>query len=73
LRQIAINRQWARNYVIMHTLAKNPRTPIGNVVTILTRLQLRDLLNLSKDRNVPEAVRKQALRLTNARTGGGKR
>jgi hypothetical protein len=70
LRQIAINRQWARNYLIMHTLARNPRTPIGNVVTILTRLQLRDLLNLSKDRNVSEAVRKQSFRLVNARTGG---
>ncbi len=70
LRQIATNRNYVRNYLIMHTLAKNPRTPIGNVVTILTRLQLRDLLNLTKDRNVSDAVRKQALRLTNARTGG---
>lgn len=69
LRQIAINRAWARNYNIMHTLAKNPRTPIGNVVSILTRLQLRDLLALSKSRNVSEAVRKQAFRLVNARTG----
>jgi hypothetical protein len=70
LRQIAINRTWARNYLIMLNLARNPRTPIGNVVTILTRLQLRDLQALVKDRNVPEAVRKQSLRLVNARTGG---
>lgn len=70
LRQIAINRTWARNYLIMLNLARNPRTPIGNVVTILTRLQLRDLQALVKDRNVPEAVRKQSLRLVSARTGG---
>ncbi len=69
LRQIAINRTWARNYMIMHTLAKNPRTPIGNVVSILTRLQLRDLIAISKNRNVSEAVRKQAFRLVNARAG----
>jgi len=69
LRQIAINRTWARNYMIMHTLAKNPRTPMGNVVSILTRLQLRDLLALTKNRNVSDAVRKQALRLVTARTG----
>ena len=69
LRQIAINRAWARNYQIMHTLAKNPRTPIGNVVSILTRMQLRDLIALSKNRNVSEAVRKQSFRLVNARTG----
>lgn len=70
LRQIAINRQFVRNYIIMLNLARNPRTPIGNVVSILTRLQLRDLQSLVKDRNVSEAVRKQAHRLVNARTGG---
>lgn len=69
LRVIAINRAWARNYVIVHNLARNPRTPIANVMSILTRMQLRDLAALSKNRNVSEAVRKQALRLAQARTG----
>lgn len=69
LRQVAINRQWVRNYVIMHNLARNPRTPMGNVISILTRLQLRDLIAITKNRNVSDAVRKQALRLVTARTG----
>ena len=69
LRQIAINRNWARKYSIMHNLAKNPRTPMGNVISILTRLQLRDLQALTKSRNVSDAVRKQALRLVTARSG----
>jgi len=69
LRLIAINRNWIRNYMIMHKLAQNPRTPIANVITILTRLQLRDLAALSKNRNVSDAVRRQALRLAQARTG----
>jgi len=69
LRLIAINRTWARNYQIMYKLAQNPRTPIGSVFTILTRLQLRDLLAMSKNRNISDAVRKQALRLATARTG----
>jgi hypothetical protein len=69
LRLIAINRAWARNYMIMHKLAMNPRTPIGSAFTILTRLQLRDLSAISKNRNVSDAVRKQALRLATARTG----
>ncbi len=69
LRQIAINRNWARNYSIMHNLARNPRTPIANVISILTRLQLRDLQNMVKNRNVSDAVRKQALRLVTARSG----
>ena len=69
LRQIAINRSWARNYTIVHKLAQNPRTPMANIISILTRLQLRDLQNLTKNRNVSDAVRKQALRLVTARSG----
>ena len=72
LRHIASNRQWARSYKVMHSLARNPRTPMANVLTIMSRLQLRDLVALSKNRNVSEAVRKQALRLYSARTGGGR-
>ena len=70
LRQIASNRQWSRSYSVMHSLAKNPRTPIANVMTIMTRLQLRDLVQLSKNRNVSDAVRRHAGRLYGARTGG---
>lgn len=70
LRQIATNRQWQRSYMIQLSLAKNPRTPLGNSMAIMNRLQLRDLTGLQKDRNVPEAVRKHAQRLVNARTGG---
>jgi hypothetical protein len=69
LRQIGNNRAWARSYAIVHNLARNPRTPIANVLTILTRLQLRDLAALSKNRNVSDAVRRQALRLSQARVG----
>lgn len=72
LRLIASNRQWSRSYTIMHSLARNPRTPLANSMTIMTRLQLRDLMALSKNRNVPDAVRRQAQRLHSARTGGGR-
>jgi hypothetical protein len=69
LRQIATSRKWSRNYMIAHNLARNPRTPLGNVFTILSRLQLRDLSAITKNRNVPDAVRKQAMRLVQARAG----
>ena len=69
LRNIASNRQWSRSYNVMHSLAKNPRTPIANVLTIMSRLQLRDLVALTKNRNVSDAVRRQAVRLHNNRTG----
>jgi hypothetical protein len=69
LRQIAMNRTWARNYAVMQNLAKNPRTPIGNSMAIMNRMQAKDLMALSKNKNVPEAVRRHALRLSKARTG----
>jgi hypothetical protein len=69
LRQIVNNRNWARNYSIAHKLAQNPRTPIANVMSILTRLQLRDLQAMTKNRNVSDAIRKQSLRLVTARLG----
>lgn len=72
LRQLATNRQWGRSYPIMHNLARNPRLPIANAITIMNRLQLRDLMALSKNRNVSDAVRRQALRLHTARSGGGR-
>ena len=69
LRQIAASRQWSRSYSIVHNLARNPRTPIANVLTILSRLQLKDLNALSKNRNVSDPVRRQALRLSQLRVG----
>ena len=69
LRKVANDRQWARSYTIVHNLARNPRTPVANVMNILSRLQLKDLGALSKNKNVSDTVRRQALRLSQARTG----
>ena len=69
LRLVAINRAWARQYPVIHNLARNPRTPIPTVVGILPRIQTRDLANLTQNRNVSEAVRRQAQRLVEARSG----
>ena len=69
LRLIAMNRSWARAYPIIHNLARNPRTPIPTVMNILNRIRTKDLQNLSLNRNVSEAVRRQASRLGQARSG----
>ena len=69
LRLIAINRTWARSYPIIHNLARNPRAPIPTVINILPRIRTKDLQNLTQNRNVSEAVRRQAQRLTSARSG----
>ncbi len=69
LRLISLNRSWARSYPIIHNLARNPRTPIPSVVNILPRIRSKDLQNLSQNRNVSEAVRRQAYRLVQVRSG----
>jgi regulator of extracellular matrix RemA (YlzA/DUF370 family) len=68
LRLIAMNRSWARNYSIIHNLARNPKTPIPTVMNILLRLRTKDLQNLSQNRNVSETVRRQAHRLASTRS-----
>jgi len=69
LRLIAVNRSWARSYPIIHNLARNPRTPIPTVMNILIRIKTKDLQNLTQNRNVSEAVRRQAQRLQQVRSG----
>lgn len=68
LRMIAMNRAWARQYPIIHNLARNPRTPLVSVMGILPRLYTKDLKALSQNRNVPEAVRRQAVRIAGGRS-----
>jgi hypothetical protein len=69
LRVIALNRAWARSYPIILNLARNPRTPIPTAITILSRIHTKDLQHISQNRNVSEAVRRQAYRLAATRTG----
>ena len=67
LRLIGNNRAWARSYSIIHNLARNPRTPMATAVQILTRIRSKDLKAISLNRNVSEAVRRQAYRLSEMR------
>jgi hypothetical protein len=69
LRLISLNRAWVRSYSIIHNLARNPRTPIGTAITILPRIHTKDLNQIQQNRNVSDAVRRQAQRLSGARSG----
>ncbi|HEY7785887.1 MAG TPA: hypothetical protein VIB00_14240 [Pyrinomonadaceae bacterium] len=69
LRLISMNRSWARSYPIIHNLVRNPRTPIPTVMGILPRIRTKDLVNLSQNRNVSDAIRRQAVRLSQTRSG----
>ena len=68
LRLIGMNNSWARSYTIVHNLARNPRTPMATAVHILPRIRTKDLKAIALNRNVSEAVRRQAYRLSEMRT-----
>lgn len=67
LRLIGANNAWARSYPIIHNLARNPRTPMATAVHILPRIRTKDLKSIALNRNVSEAVRRQAYRLSEMR------
>jgi hypothetical protein len=68
LRIIGAKREWTKRYKIAHELVRNPLTPVEIAMRLLHRLPSRDLKRLSTDRNVPEAVRRQAMKLKRAQT-----
>ncbi|GBE06696.1 hypothetical protein BMS3Abin10_02353 [bacterium BMS3Abin10] len=57
LRKIAKNREWLRNYPIVHALISNPKTPIPIAIKNLVKIKQKDLALLEKNRNIPETVR----------------
>jgi len=60
LRQIGNHREWTKKYTVLNNLVRNPRTPIGIALSMVPRLNPRDIKGVAVDRNVPEPVRKQA-------------
>jgi hypothetical protein len=60
---ITKRREWLGRYNVCLNLARNPRVPVGVAVKLLSRLAVRDLRVLGRDRNIPEAVRSTAQRL----------
>jgi hypothetical protein len=69
LRQIGSHKEWTRHYGVVSSLVKNPRTPLGISLGMVSRLNPRDIKSLSVDRNVPEAIRKQAQKFIRAVPG----
>jgi hypothetical protein len=62
LRVIGSNRVWMKNYGIMSALVKNSKTPLAMSLNLMHRLNNRDLVKLSFDRNVMEPLRVAAKR-----------
>jgi hypothetical protein len=72
LREIGNSRQWTKNRAVVQNLVRNPKTPPVVSQRLLPQLQTRDLTQLSRDRSIPDAVRYNATRTLNQRTGSRK-
>ncbi len=62
LREIGQNRAWTKSYTVVQNLVRNPKTPPAISQNLLFRLRTPELLQLSRDRSVPDAVRYNASR-----------
>jgi hypothetical protein len=69
LRIIAGNRGWLKNYGVVAGLARNPKTPPAISMQLLHRLNERDVKMLATDRNVPEALRLAARKISVKKLG----
>lgn len=63
LRAIGVNRSWTKNYGVLVGLCRNPKTPPGVSMTLVHRVNERDLKMLAIDRNIHEALRLAARKI----------
>jgi hypothetical protein len=63
LEAISRKREWVSRYPVAKALVKNPKTPLPISMKLINRIAVRDLRDLGRDKNIPDAVRSTALRL----------
>ncbi len=68
LRVLGAKREFMKKYSVIHNLVKNPRAPIGTTLTLLNRILVTDLKSLTRNKNIPEVLRKSAQRQFQLRT-----
>ncbi len=69
LRLITARREWMRNYQIRLALCVNPKTPLVVALKQVGSLGERDLRQIAKSKNVPQAVAAHARRLVLTKDG----
>ena len=66
LRIIIKKKEWMKNYTIMSAVITNPKTPPGLAMKFVNLLKKKDMMLLSKNKGVCDAVRNAALRIVKA-------
>ena len=60
LREIAINKEWTRHYMVKFNLVANPRTPFGQASKFVLHLRESDIKTLAKSKEVSGAIQTAA-------------
>lgn len=66
LRIIIKKKEWMKNYAIMVAVITNPKTPPGLAMKFVNLLKKKEMMLLSKNKGVCDAVRNAALRIVKA-------
>jgi len=70
LREIGNSKSWTKSYAVVQNLVKNPKTPPVISQRLMFRLRAQDLMMLTRDRSVSDAVRYSASRTMRQRSSG---
>ena len=63
LRGIALRKEWCKKYPVVKALVLNPKAPLGVTLDFIKRLNLKDIEQLTRNRNVPETLRSTARKM----------
>ncbi len=67
--KISKKRDWTKNYIIIHELVQNPKTPVNDALSFIKKLYLKDLQTISRDKNINPVVRSLALNYYRQKSG----
>ncbi len=63
LAAIGRRREWVNKYNVTKALVHNPRTPLAMTMRLVSKLSVKDLRDIGRNRNIPDALRSTALRM----------
>ena len=67
--KISKKRDWTKNYIIIHELVQNPKTPVKDALSFIKKLYLKDLQTISRDKNINPVVRNLAANYYRQKSG----
>jgi hypothetical protein len=73
LRDLARNRKFMKSYGVLKNLVNNPRCPLDISLALMKNLMMADLKGLSMNKNVPETLKKVALKNFKEKSASGGR